>query len=349
VIDLSLMRAVSVDTEQQTVTYEGGCIWADVDNALWEHGLATVGGTVSHTGVGGLVLGGGYGMLTGRYGMAVDILVSCEVVLASGDIVIASETQNADLFWALRGAGTSFGIVTSFTSRAFPQGKVWGGLLVWPTYDVIDDVISFVNEYHEKTDGNQLFMPMAIADPGTGARMLGAVVFYNGSVKDAEDFYAPLLKIQPAAVNTTGEVPYPVVNTFGNPMAKPMRRYMFGGANFACPLDARLFKAAAEEFYTSINKPGNEDARTSALALEMIPQSKVLEYKQANKTSFNGREGRYNIAVLMSWDKAENDQEVKDIANRVTAIFKSEAPKTESRGADAYFNYLSEFLSAESG
>ncbi len=120
VLDLSLLRSVAVDAEALTVTFGGGCLWSDVDNALWEHGLATVGGTVSHTGVGGLILGGGYGLLTGQRGMAVDVLLSCEVVLANGDIVTASETEHPDLFWALRGAGTSFGAVTSIHLARLP-------------------------------------------------------------------------------------------------------------------------------------------------------------------------------------------------------------------------------------
>ncbi|KAK8115755.1 hypothetical protein PG984_012257 [Apiospora sp. TS-2023a] len=110
VVDLGLLCSVSVDTANETVTFGGGCLWEDVDGALWEKGFATVGGTVSHTGVGGLILGGGFGQLTGRHGLSIDVLVRCEVVLASGEVLTVSETENSDLFWALRGAGHSFGV-----------------------------------------------------------------------------------------------------------------------------------------------------------------------------------------------------------------------------------------------
>ena len=99
------MRGVTIDPEAQTITAEGGTIWEDVDSAAAKHGLATVGGTVNHTGVGGLTLGGGYGYLTGKYGLTIDNLLSVEVVLASGEAVTASKDTNADLFWAVRGAG----------------------------------------------------------------------------------------------------------------------------------------------------------------------------------------------------------------------------------------------------
>lgn len=131
VVDLTRMRNVSVDPAARTVTYEGGCLFGDVDSALAAHGLATVGGLYNQTGVGRLVLGGGHGFLTARHGLAIDNLVSVEMILADGSIVEVSETQRPDLFWAVRGAGAQFGIVTRFTSRAHPQGDVWGGALLF--------------------------------------------------------------------------------------------------------------------------------------------------------------------------------------------------------------------------
>lgn len=337
------MREVSVDTSAQTVTYGGGCTWADVDNALWKHGLATVGGTVSHTGVGGLVLGGGYGMLSGRHGMSVDVLVSCEVVLANGEIVTASETGYPDLFWALRGAGSSFGVVTTFTSRAFPQGDVWGGIMAWP-FDFLPKLVEFANDFHEKTDGDQMFMPMVMCDPPSGARLCGANVFFNGKREDAEAFYKPLRDLQPRLMDTTNQIPYPVANTTADIMATPGRRYMFGGANYTYPLDLQTMKDAAEEFYAGLNRPGNEEIRTSALALEIIPQAKIQQYGKDDKTSFTGREGKYNVAMIMSWDTAERDQEARAIVASTSGIFKAKYGRRdgETGGADTYYNYLSE-------
>lgn len=146
VIDLRKIRSTSVDLETQTVTFGGGCTWEDVNGALWNHGLATVGGTVGDTGVGGLILCGGYGYLTGRLGLALDCLVSCEVVLANGDIVTASKEEKADLFWALRGSGPNFGIVTCFTSQGYPQGDCWAGFLGYYP-DKLPALVEFGNKF----------------------------------------------------------------------------------------------------------------------------------------------------------------------------------------------------------
>ena len=150
VIDLARMRSTSVDPQAETITFGGGCAWEDVNGALWKHGLATVSGTVADTGVGGLILCGGYGYLTGRHGLALDCLLSCEVVLANGEIVIASKDENPDLFWGLRGAGPNFGIVTSFTSQAYPQGDCWAGFLGFPP-GKLDELINFGNHFSKRT------------------------------------------------------------------------------------------------------------------------------------------------------------------------------------------------------
>jgi FAD/FMN-containing dehydrogenase len=115
------MRKAEVDPAQKTITAQGDALWADVDEAAAEHGLATVGGTVNHTGIGGLTLGGGYGWLTGAYGLTIDNLLEAELVLADGSIVTASHTENEDLFWAVRGAGACFGVATKFVYRAHEQ------------------------------------------------------------------------------------------------------------------------------------------------------------------------------------------------------------------------------------
>jgi FAD/FMN-containing dehydrogenase len=131
-IHLGAMSAVAVDPQQRRARVGGGATWADVDAATQEHGLAVTGGVVGHTGVGGLTLGGGVGWLANRHGYTVDNLVSAEVVLADGRIVRATDSEHPDLFWALRGGGGNFGVVTEFEFRLHPVGpEVHFGLLFW--------------------------------------------------------------------------------------------------------------------------------------------------------------------------------------------------------------------------
>jgi FAD/FMN-containing dehydrogenase len=132
VIDLSLMRDVEVDPEARTVRVGGGCTWGEVDAATNEHGLATPSGIISTTGVGGLTLGGGLGHLTRKCGLAIDNLLEAEVVLANGEQVRANADENPDLYWALRGGGGNFGVVTSFLFRLHDVGTVIAGPTFWP-------------------------------------------------------------------------------------------------------------------------------------------------------------------------------------------------------------------------
>src|SRR2546426_11068428 len=127
------MNAIEVAAARRTVRVQGGATWGMVDAATHEHGLATPAGIISTTGVGGLTLGGGHGYLSRKYGLTIDNLLEAQVVLADGKVVTASEKDHPDLFWALRGGGGNFGVVTSFTYRLHPVGpKIVGGLIAWP-------------------------------------------------------------------------------------------------------------------------------------------------------------------------------------------------------------------------
>ncbi|MDX6580573.1 MAG: hypothetical protein QOJ47_2122, partial [Gaiellales bacterium] len=132
VIDLSLLKGIEVDPQARTVRVGGGCTWGEVDRATGEHGLATPSGIISTTGVGGLTLGGGLGHLTRKHGLAIDNLLEAELVLASGESVRAAADENGDLYWAIRGGGGNFGVVTSFVFRLHEVGTVIAGPTFWP-------------------------------------------------------------------------------------------------------------------------------------------------------------------------------------------------------------------------
>ena len=147
VIDLSRMRAVLVDPASRTAWVQGGALWGDVDHETQAHGLATTGGIIGHTGVAGLTLGGGIGFLMRKHGLAVDNLLAAEVVTAEGRVVHASAHEHPDLFWALRGGGGNFGVVTSFQFALHPVGPtVMAGPVFWAADDTTD-VLRFYRDF----------------------------------------------------------------------------------------------------------------------------------------------------------------------------------------------------------
>ena len=215
-VDLSKMRSVSVDPVAKTVTAQGGALWSDVDTEAEKYGLVAVGGTVNHTGIGGLTLGGGYGYLTGKVGLVIDNLLEVEMVLADGSIVIASEEENVDLFWAVRGAGASFGAATKFVYRGHEQkGLVWGGMLIFPKTQ-LEQVVSFANTvFDASSDGKATILMGFGAPPPAFQPVVMAVVFYNGEEEEAKKFFEPLLSLGPLA-NMTTAMPYSGANAMLN-------------------------------------------------------------------------------------------------------------------------------------
>ncbi|MGH9194390.1 MAG: FAD-binding oxidoreductase, partial [Acidimicrobiia bacterium] len=181
VVDLSRMRGVRVDPKARTARAEGGATWGDFNHATHAFGLATTGGVVSTTGIGGLTLGGGIGYLARGFGLSCDNLVSADVVTADGRFLVASEDENDDLFWALRGGGGNFGVATTFEYRLHPLTEVTAGLVAYP-FDAARDVLRFFRDFTRGSLSDDLMVVGALvhAPDGSGAKLAAMVVCHTG-------------------------------------------------------------------------------------------------------------------------------------------------------------------------
>jgi len=212
-IDLSAMKGVHVDPRHRIVRAEPGLTWWEYNRAAAVHGLATTGGVVSSTGIAGLTLGGGIGWLMGKYGLTVDNLVSAEVVTANGELLRASDDEHPDLFWALRGGGGNFGIVTSFEYLAHPVRNVLAGPVLHSLADA-RAALAFHREFTASTP-DELTVGAALlhAPDGSGAKVAALVPCHCGQLSVAEDDVKALRAFGTPLADLVTSMPYPAVNT----------------------------------------------------------------------------------------------------------------------------------------
>lgn len=218
VIDLSPIKYVHVDPAARTVRVGGGSRWGDVDHAAHAFGLAVPSGIIANTGVGGLTLGGGLGYLTRKYGLTIDNLLSADIVLADGSFVVASAEEHSDLFWAIRGGGGNFGIVTSFLFQAHPVDTVCAGPMLWEL-DQAADVMKWYREFivqaPEEINGFFAFMTVPPGPPFPEAlhlkKMCGIVWCYTGAIEDANRILQPVRSYRPPAWELFGPMPFPML------------------------------------------------------------------------------------------------------------------------------------------
>src|SRR3989440_379412 len=236
VADLSLLRSITVDPEAGTVRVGGGCTWAEVDTATHEHDLAVPCGIISTTGVGGLTLGGGIGHLTRGYGLTIDNLLSAEVVLADGQLVTASPDENADLFWAIRGGGGNFGVVTTFVFRAHPVSTVVAGPTFWAIEEA-EDVLRTYREFLPAAPRNLggffcfHFVPPAPPFPEElhMRKVCGVVWCFDGSEEDAAKEMAPMLEVGTPLMHGVGPMPLPTWNSAFDSLYGPGDQWYWRG------------------------------------------------------------------------------------------------------------------------
>jgi FAD/FMN-containing dehydrogenase len=220
VIDLSRLRGIRVDQQSRSVRVEGGCLWGDVDHATHPFGLAVPSGFLSTTGVGGLTLGGGIGYLARQHGLTIDNLLGVDVVLADGRLVTASAEENADLFWAVRGGGGNFGVVTSFLFRAHPVQNVYGGPIFWPI-EKGPELLRFWRDFILKApeDINGWFgyatVPPVPMFPAEHQMKKVCVVTwcYTGDPAKAEAAFKPIRAVSPPLMDFCGPIPFPVLQS----------------------------------------------------------------------------------------------------------------------------------------
>jgi FAD/FMN-containing dehydrogenase len=221
VIDLSMMKSVRVDPESRTVRVDAGCTSGDVDHATHAFGLAVPFGIVSSTGVAGLTLGGGTGYLTRKHGLTIDNLLEADVVLADGRFVTASRNQHDDLFWALRGGGGNFGVVTSFLFQAHPVKTVYAGPIFWDAADagsVMRTYRAFLPAAPEELGAFLGLKAVPSMDPFPrehwGKRACAIISSYNGSAEDGANAMAPLLNaVPPPIFNWMSAIPFPAMQS----------------------------------------------------------------------------------------------------------------------------------------
>jgi FAD/FMN-containing dehydrogenase len=325
-IDLAPMRGVHVDPATRRVRAQPGVTWNEYNRAANVYGLATTGGVISTTGIAGLTLGGGLGWLMGKYGMAIDNLESAEVVLADGSVVTASDGDDADLFWAIRGGGGNFGVVTSFEYRAHPVDVILGGIVAHP----LSESAEFFDFYRQFTkslpDELTSFAGLVHAPDGSGTKIIANPVCHCGDLAQAESDLKPVREFGPPLLDLIGPMPYPVINTL---------------------LDAGFPKGALNywksAFFTELSDAA---VRTMVDAFEAAPSQMsgmVIEHFHGEvtridptATAFPHRRPGYNLALIGEWlDPAETETNVRWVRETFAAL----EPYMASQ---VYVNYLAD-------
>jgi FAD/FMN-containing dehydrogenase len=220
VIDLSSMNYVRVDPKRKTVRVGGGALWRDVDHATHAFGLAVPSGIISTTGVAGLTLGGGLGYLTRRYGLTIDNLLAVEMVLADGSFVTASSKENPDLFWAVRGGGGNFGVVTSFLFKGRPVHTIYGGPMLWPLEEAAELMRWYRDFIVKAPDDVYGFFAFHTVPPWPPfpehlyyKKMCGIVWCYTGPIQKAEKIFKPFRNFKTPALDLAGPIPHPTLQS----------------------------------------------------------------------------------------------------------------------------------------
>jgi FAD/FMN-containing dehydrogenase len=333
VIDLAGMHDVQVDTERLTARAQGGATWGIFNDATHVYGLATTGGVVSTTGVGGLTLGGGIGYLTRGHGLSCDNLVSAEVVTADGRALTASEYENDDLFWALRGGGGNFGVVTSFEFRLHPVAEVYGGPMFFDRKDagtVLRAYREFIVDAPEQFGGFpawQIAPPLPfIPEERHGETMLAFVACWAGPIEDGEKALKPLRDTAPIVAEHVGAMPYPALNSAFDALYPPGGLQHYWKANFVKELTDEAIEAHLEH---------GPKVPVVNSTVHIYPVNGACNRVEPDATAFAYRDATFATVIAGMWpDPADNEANIAWVRDYYDAT----APLSEDGG---YINFMS--------
>ena len=297
-IDLSGMRGVRVDPVARTARAQGGATWGDYDRETQVFGLASTGGAISTTGIAGLTLGGGLGYLTGKHGLAIDNLLSADVVTADGEVVTATPYRNDDLFWALRGGGGNFGVVTSFEYRVHPVGPmVTGGLVAYPAAagrDVLDFFKGFIDAAPDEVT---TFGGFAGAPDGSTISLM--IPMHCGSLEEGAQALAPLKQVGTPVMDMVGPIPYTAQQSMLDPGFGPGSQ-VYWKSTFLRELSPGAIDVLVRY---------GQQLPTPMCGLLVEHLHGAFNRVPADATAFAQRDVQTNVAIVGIWnDPADHDR-----------------------------------------
>ena len=289
-IDLAQMHGVRVDAANRSARAGGGAKWLHFDNETQAYSLATTGGTNSDTGIGGLTLGGGLGWLAGKYGLTCDNLLSADVVTADGSVLTASATENADLFWGLRGGSGNFGVVTSFEYRVHPVSTVLGGLVLYP-FERARDVLKFYGKF-SRAIPDELNTIAALLSLPDGTKATAIAVCYNGDVASGEEVLRPLREFGPPMAVQVGPMPYLAVQTMLDASFPPGRQY-YWKAHLSGEIKDEALDIVIDHF-SRVPSP------FTVLGFQQL--GNAANRVAPDETAFSHRDALYDFLMLSGWE-----------------------------------------------
>lgn len=332
VVDLGDMRTVEVDPATRRAVAGGGATWADVNTATAAHGLATTGGIVSTTGVGGLTLGGGIGYLARAHGLSCDNLEAAQIVTADGEILEVSEAENADLFWAIRGGGGNFGVVTSFRYRLHPVAEIYGGPMFYDLKDAAT-VLRFYREFIVGAPeqlgafpGFQIAPPLPfIPETRHGETMMVMVACWAGPVGEGEEALRPFHEVAEVIAEHVGPAPYPALNSAFDALY-PAGLQHYWKTSFVTDLSDAAIDAHLE-FGPRVPVVNS--------TMHIYPVNGACHRVAPDATAFAYRDATFATVIAGMWpDAADNEANIRWVRDYHAAL----APLSEDGG---YVNFMS--------